>query len=68
MSKGTLEIDSNLPVQHCDKIGDNVYEVTVLPKKCGHHDLTIKYNNKIIEGMFDKYNEAYQASCCKYKI
>ncbi|KAK2190476.1 hypothetical protein NP493_78g00027 [Ridgeia piscesae] len=50
MSKGTIEIDSNLPVQHYDKIGDNIFEVTILPKKSGQHDLTIRYNNQIVEG------------------
>ncbi|KAI0234474.1 Filamin-C [Lamellibrachia satsuma] len=50
MSKGTVEIDSNLPVQHYDKIGDNIFEVTILPKKTGQHDLAIRYNNQVVEG------------------
>ena len=50
MSKGTLEIDGNLPVQNYQKIGDNIYEVTFLPKKIGTIDFTIKYNDKLLEG------------------
>lgn len=50
VSKGQLEIDSDLPVRQYDKIGQNVYKVTIIPRKLGKHDMIIKYNGEIVEG------------------
>ena len=54
MSKGTLEIDGNLPVQNYQKVGDNVYEVTFLPKSIGTIDFSIKYNDELLKGEWER--------------
>ena len=57
MSKGTLEIDGNLPVQNYQKVGDNVYEVTFLPKSIGTIDFSIKYNDELLKGEWERGRE-----------
>ena len=54
MTKGQLEIDSDLPVRQYDKIGPNIYQVTIVPKKVGKHDLVIKYNEQVVDGKWLK--------------
>ena len=50
MGKGTLMIDSDIPVLSYDKIGHKVYQVTMVPKQAGKHDLVIKYGDEIMAG------------------
>ena len=44
VKKGTLEIDSDLPIHKYDKLGHNRYQVTFIAMRPGHHDLVIKYD------------------------
>ena len=53
MKKGTVEIDSSVQVTSYDKLGQNTYRVTVVPKRVGDHDMVIKYNGEVIEGWCD---------------
>lgn len=50
MKKGTLEIDSSVEVTAYDKLSQNTYRITVVPKRAGSHDVIIKYNGEEIEG------------------
>ena len=50
MKKGTLEIDSSVEVTAYDKLSQNTYRVTMVPKRAGSHDVIIKYNGEEIEG------------------
>ena len=49
--KGTLEIDSDLPILQYDSIGQRQYQITFVPKKVGVHELLIKYNGITVEGL-----------------
>ena len=55
MAKGTLEIDSDLPVLSYEKEGEKKYRVTFVPKKSGTHDLVVKYNGIPCAGKCDIY-------------
>ena len=48
-------MDSDLPVISYDKVGNQVYKVTILPKNLGKHDMKVLYNNRHAPGKYSVY-------------